>query len=205
MKVMSIAEALTVFAIIMTYIWKLRQAYPNLWLLPLVLIVASHAVRREGASILGFHMMSFPGCVKRFGVQVIALILAIWGAGILAGSVRPIGVAQALASLAAYLPWGLFQQYLLNGYFLRRFEADLSRSAAAILTAALFCLVHAPNWFLMIVTLPGAFAAIAVYRRCHNLWFLGLAHGIIGVTLFMVVPDFISHHLRVGPAWFTYR
>lgn len=205
MKVMSMAEALTVFAIIMTYLCKLRPVYPNLWLLPLVLIVASHAVRREGASTLGFHMTNFPGCVQQFGVQVTVLTLAMWGAGILAGSLRPIGLARALASLAAYMPWGLFQQYLLNGYFLRRFEADLSRNAAAILTAALFCLVHAPNWFLMIVTLFGAFAAIAVYRRCRNLWFLGLSHGIIGFTLFMVVPDFISHHLRVGPGWFTYR
>jgi membrane protease YdiL (CAAX protease family) len=205
MKVMSMAEALTVFAVIMTYIWKLRPAYPSLWLLPLALIVASHAVRRESMSTLGFQMTSFPACVRQFGVQVTVLTLAIWGVGILAGSLRPMGVAQALASLAAYLPWGLFQQYLLNGYFLRRFEADLSRSAAVKMTAALFCLVHAPNWFLMIVTLFGAFAAVAVYRRCHNLWFLGTAHGVIGFTLFMEVPDFISHHLRVGPGWFTYR
>jgi membrane protease YdiL (CAAX protease family) len=205
MKTMSAAEALTVFVLIMTYIWKLRFTHPGFWLFPFAMVVVSHMARGERASTLGFRVTNFPGCIRRFGAPVIALTLAIWTAGMLAGSLRPQGFMQAAISLVWYLPWGLFQQYLLNGYFLRRFEADLSRKDAAILTSALFCAAHAPNWFLMIATLAGAFAAIWVYRRCHNLWFLGLAHATIGFTLFMVVPDSVSRHLRVGPGWFSHR
>jgi membrane protease YdiL (CAAX protease family) len=202
---MSAAEALTVFVMIMAYIWKLRFTHPAFWLFPFAVVMISHVARGEDASTLGFRVTNIRTCIRLFGAPVIALIVAMWGVGILAGSLRPQGFMQAAFSLVWYLPWGLFQQYLLNGYFLRRFEADLSRNAAAVLASALFCAAHAPNWYLMIATLAGAFAAIPVYRRCHNLWFLGLAHATIGFTLFMVVPDSVSRHLRVGPGWFTYR
>ncbi len=202
---MSAAEALTVFVLIMTYIWKLRFTHPGFWLFLFAAVVVSHVARGERASTLGFRVTNLGSCIRHFGAPVIALILAMWGVGILAGSMRPQGFMQAAISLVWYLPWALFQQYLLNAYFLRRLEADFSRNAARILASALFCAAHAPNWLLMIVTLAGSFAAIGVYRRCHNLWFLGLAHATFGFTLFMVVPDSVSRHLRVGPGWFTYR
>jgi hypothetical protein len=34
------------------------------------------------------------------------------------------------------------------------------------------------------------------------LYVLGIGHALIGLTLFIVVPDWVSHHLRVGPGWF---
>lgn len=154
---------------------------------------------------LGFRTGGFGECARRFGPALIGPVLAMWGAGKLLDSIRPLGFVQAMQSLAVYLPWGLLQQYLLNGYFLRRFEAGLSRNPAGILTAALFCLAHSPNWLLMLVTAVAAPAAIWVYRRYRNLYFLGLAHALIGFALFMVVPDSVSHHLRVGPGWFTWR
>ena len=92
----------------------------------------------------------------------------------------------------------------MNGYFLNRFEAVLSPRAAPVVSAALFSGVHTPNWFLMIVTLLTGYLAAVVYRRDKNLYFLGLAHGCVGFLLFLVVPDLVSHHLNVGPGWFTH-
>ena len=75
-------------------------------------------------------------------------------------------------------------------------------SAGVLGAALLFCAAHAPNPFLMAVTLPLGWCATLLYRRTHNLYLLGIAHAVIGLLLFLVVPDSISHHLRVGPGWF---
>jgi hypothetical protein len=102
-------------------------------------------------------------------------------------------------ALFAYLPWGVLQQYMLNGYFLNRFDRALPPSASAWLTAVLFGAVHTPNWFLMAVGLVGGWCATQVYRRHRNLYFLGIAHATIGFLLFVTVPDSVSHHLNIGP------
>ncbi len=187
----------------MAYIWKWRSTHPRFWLPVVALILASQAAHRDRASALGLRTGNFGICVRRYGPVLAGLALAMLGAGLLLGTIRPIGFEPAMESFALYLPWGLFQQYLLAGYFLTRFETALSPNAAGILTAALFGVVHSPNWFLMLVTPAAAFGAIWVYRRHRNLYFLGLAHATIGFLLFFVVPDSVSHHLRVGPGWFA--
>jgi membrane protease YdiL (CAAX protease family) len=198
-----VLEPFAIFILIMAYIWKWRFTHPRLWLPVVALTLASHVAHRERAAALGFQIKNFAVCLRRLGPVLIGLALAMFSAGWLLGTIRPIGFHQRIESFALYLPWGLFQQYLLNGYFLARFETALSRNAASILTSGLFSAVHSPNWFLMLVTPLGAFAAVWVYRRYKNLYFLGLAHATIGVLLFLVVPDSVSHHLRVGPGWFT--
>jgi len=201
----SVPEALAVFALIMLYIWKLRLTHPWSWLAAVALIVVSHVARRERPQELGFHTRNFAICARKFGLAVIAAAAALWIGGLLLKTIRPLSPAQMIQSFAVYLPWGLFQQYLMNGYFLRRFDSSLSRGPASVLTAVLFSVVHAPNWFLMLVTPVGACGAIWVYRRYGNLYFLGLAHAVFGFLLFIVVPDSVSHHMRVGPGWFSYR
>jgi membrane protease YdiL (CAAX protease family) len=195
-------EALLVFAIVMIYIWRIRAAHPFFWIVPFALILASQAIHGERPSSLGFRTAGFGDCLAVFGPAFAALAITGWIAGSLLRTIRPQSAVQMLASFAVYLPWGLFQQYLMNGYFLRRLETAFSRTAAGALTSALFCAAHAPNWFLMLITAMGAPAAIWVYRRYGNLWFLGLAHTVLGFVSFMIVPDSISHHLRVGPGWY---
>ena len=123
-------------------------------------------------------------------------------AGMLLGTLRSIGFDRAVLGFAGYLPWGLAQEYALNGYFLNRFESALSPRTASGLTALLFSAAHAPNPFLMAVTLPLGWCATLLYRRTRNLYVMGIAHASIGLLLFLVVPDSIIRHLRVGPAWF---
>jgi membrane protease YdiL (CAAX protease family) len=96
------------------------------------------------------------------------------------------------------------QQYILNGYFLNRFDALFSSRAASLTTAALFGVAHTPNWFLMSVTFVGGYYSTLFYRQHRCLYVLGLAHGLIGFLIFLVVPDSLTHHLRVGPGWFRW-
>lgn len=197
-------EPLSVFAMIMAYIWELRFSHHGAWLPILALMALSHLARHERAAALGFRSGNLGACLAEFAPVLTLLALAMLAGGILLQTTRPIEFPQGAAALGAYLPWGVLQQYVLNGYFLNRFGRVLPPRAAPLAAAALFSGAHLPNWFLMGVTLPLGYCAGRLYQRHHNLYFLGIAHGIIGFLLFLVVPDSISHHLTVGPGWFTH-
>jgi len=198
----AILEPVSVFALIMAYIWGLRFSHHNVWMWILALMTVSHWVHSERATALGFRSGNLRECLAECAPVLCLVALSMLGCGILLQTTRPLEFSQGAAALGAYVPWGIFQQYVLNGYFLNRFERALSPRAASVTAAALFAGAHLPNWFLMGVTLPLGYCAARLYRRQRNLYFLGIAHGVIGFLLFLVVPDSISHHLTVGPSWF---
>jgi hypothetical protein len=198
----AILEPILVFAMIMQYIWWLRFRHPGMWLLILGLMLLSHLVHRERARTLGFEAVRLRECRDEFTPALAFVALLMVAGGMLLQTTRPIGFDRAMLSWLAYLPWGLFQQYILNGYFLNRFDAVFSRRAAPMAAAALFSGAHLPNGFLMAVTLMTGYCCTRIYQKYNNLYFLGLAHATVGFLLFLVVPDSISHHLTVGPGWF---
>ena len=201
---LAILEPLLVYAMILAYIWDWRFSHGGAWVWILGLMLLSHVVRRESAHGLGFRTLHMRECWREIAPLLVFLALLMLASGILLHTMRPIGVGTALASLAAYVPWAVFQQYALNGYFLNRLDAVLGRRAACLTAAALFCGVHAPNWFLMLVAFPAGYCATHLYRRYRNLYILGLAHATVGFLLFLVVPDSVSHHLRVGPGYSSF-
>ena len=199
----AILEPVSIFTLIMAYIWGLRFRHPGMWVAILALMLASHAVRHEDSEALGFHRRNLKECWRQFGPLLVFMTLLMLACGILAQTTRPIKFERALLAWAGYLPWALFQQYVLNGYFLNRISGAVSRQAAPVFSAALFSGAHLPNWFLMLVTLAAGYCCARVYRRYNNLYFLAVAHATFGVLLFLVVPDSITHHLKVGPGWFS--
>jgi len=198
----SLLEPALVFALIMLYIWWLRSSHRQFWVLILALVVFSHHRRREKAGPLGLRWANFVPCAAHMAPAVGFTALALLGAGMLFATLREISFDQGLACLAAYCPWGVLQQYLLNGYFANRFAEAWPPRQVPLLSAAIFSGVHLPNWFLMTVCFAGGYACTWAYQRHRNVLVLGLAHAIIGFVLFLVVPDSISRNLRVGPGWF---
>jgi membrane protease YdiL (CAAX protease family) len=202
LRKIAVLEPLTVFCLIMAYIWDLRFSHHSLWLAILGFLLISHALRREGAETLGFHVRNLRQCLDDFLPLLGFVGLAALAAGLLLQTTRPIRFSDAFLAWLGYLPWGTFQQYLLNGYFLNRLGRVMAPRNASIASAALFSGAHLPNWFLMAVTLLLGYYCACVYQRHKNLYFLGIAHATVGFLLFLVVPDSISHHLVVGPGWF---
>lgn len=190
------------FGLIIAYIWKLRAIHQNLWIVILALMVVSHVAHRETPRALGFELHGLSNRLKRLALLLALIAAVLLSIGAWFHTIRPIGFRGALFALLPYLPWGLAQQYVLNGYFLHRLDGVMSPRASGVTAALFFCAAHAPNPFLMAVTLPLGWCATVFYRRTHNLYLLGIAHAVIGLLLFLVVPDSISHHLRVGPSWF---
>jgi membrane protease YdiL (CAAX protease family) len=201
---LAILEPVLVYAMILAYIWNWRYSHSGVWVAILGLMLLSHLARRESAYSLGFRTRNMGECWREIAPALAALSLLMLASGTLLHTMRPVGVGTALASWAAYVPWGVFQQYALNGYFLNRLDAVLGRRAACLIAAALFCGVHAPNWFLMLAAFPAGYCSTLIYRRRRNLYFLGLAHATVGFLLFLVVPDSVSHHLKVGPGYSSF-
>jgi membrane protease YdiL (CAAX protease family) len=202
MRKFAILEALLTFGLIVAYIWKLRFVHPSCWIGIPALMLFSHLLHRESPRALGFELHNLRDSLNELAPVLILLALLLVSAGVLLRTIRQIGFDGALLALAAYLPWGLAQQYVLNGYFLNRFDTALSSRAASVLAALLFSAAHAPNPFLMAITLPLGWCATLLYRRTRNLYLLGIAHASVGVLLFLMAPDSLSRHLRVGPGWF---
>ncbi len=151
--------------------------------------------RRETLSQLGFRVDGFVETCVDYGRIVLATATMILYAGLASGTIREIPLQGAIINFLIYCGWGLFQQYLLNGYFARRIRPEFA--------AVLFSLAHFPNWFLMVTTLIGGYAGVRVYSKHRNLYAVGLGHAIFGFALYLTVPDSISHHLYVGPKYFT--
>src|SRR5713101_9668661 len=201
----ALVEALTVFAMILVYIWRVRFAHPFSWIVIFLLIVASHVFRNESPARLGFGAKNLGSSLAALTPFVGVLALALLSLGLVFRTIRHITPESGYASLLMYCGWGLFQQYILNGYFVNRFKEFLPghRHAIPLFAAALFSLAHLPNWFLMIATAAGGYICARIYLRYRNLYVLGMAHGVVGFLLYLVVPDTISHHMYVGPKWFS--
>jgi Type II CAAX prenyl endopeptidase Rce1-like len=198
----ALAEVVTVFAFILLDIWWLHWHHPWLALVVLACIVASHIVRGERAHWLGFGWSGFSTAFPVVMPWVGAAALMLLGAGAQLGSIRHIPLREGAWGLAGYVLWGLFQQYVLNGFFVNRlaeFAGGPDSRLLPLSTALLFSLTHLPNWFLMAVTFVGGYLSVEIYRRYRSLYVLGLAHGLLGFLLYLTLPDALTHHLYVGP------
>jgi hypothetical protein len=198
----AVLEPVSVYFLIMAYIWDLRSAHHDAWVPIFAWMILSHGLHGENTERLGFEVRRLRACFVEFAPSVAFVVLALLAGGFLFRSIRPVHFHWFLSAWGAYLPWGLFQQYVMNGYFLNRIEGVFPHGKAPLLVALLFTGAHLPNWFLMGVAFFTGYCCALIYRKYKNLYFLGLAHATIGALLILVVPDSISHHMTVGPAWF---
>ncbi len=200
----ALGEVVCVFVLIMLYIWWVRLYHPWAALAILGYVISTHFVHRENARLLGFGWQELREAFREVMPWVAAIVLALFGGGFLLGTVRETSVAQALLGILAYAIWGLFQQYLLNAFFVNRlaeFQGKKRGQFVPLAAALLFALAHLPNWFLMVVTFAGGYACARVYLSCRSLYVLALAHGMVGFFLLLVVPDSVTAHFLVGPRY----
>ncbi len=115
------------------------------------------------------------------------------------GGQPPIGL------LAGYLVWGTAQQYLLNGFAMRRLtQAGVNTRLAALMAAAVFALIHAPNWPLVAVTFVGGLGWCALFSRWPNILLLGLSQAILAVLIYQTWPDAWMARLTIGRGYLHY-
>ncbi|MCS7313845.1 MAG: CPBP family intramembrane glutamic endopeptidase [Bryobacterales bacterium] len=201
----ALIEALSVFGLILTYIWKIRLFHPWRWIWIAAIVVLSHTIRREGAAALGLGAGQLRTAFAALAPWVGLLAAILLAGGALLDTINPVVLRRAPGSLAVYLVWGLLQQWILNGYFLNRLRQAGGGRRAPFLAALLFSLAHLPNPFLMALTLPGGYLAARLFLRYRSLWLLGAAHGLLGFLLNLVVPDPVSGRFLVGPRYILHQ
>lgn len=105
-----------------------------------------------------------------------------------------------------YTIWAFEQQFILNSFFYKRFESLLGNNTEAmVVTALLFSLVHLPNPVLVPATFLGGLFFVSLFRRWRNIYPLGIAHAIMGLTLAITFPDSWIRHMKVGIGYFHFH
>lgn len=110
-----------------------------------------------------------------------------------------------LTHVGGYVLWTIYQQFLLQDYFMHRLTRLLSSNAAIAIAALLFSVAHLPNIPLTIATLAWGAASCALFRRYRSIYVLGLAQGLLGLCFAVCVPDVFLHHMRVGLGYWHYH
>ena len=109
------------------------------------------------------------------------------------------------AHVGGYVLWTIYQQFLLQDFFMPRLTRILTSDAAISLAAILFAVAHLPNIPLTIATLVWGAVSCALFRRYRSLYVVGIAQGLLGLCFAVCIPDVYHHHMRVGLGYFHYQ
>lgn len=198
-----LAELVLGFAAILAILWlptHLQLIFgPIALFTPLVLLLWRH----PGLNELG---LGWRGFVPSLWILPAAVLLS--GVGIEAAkratTFHPL-YAPDFSHVAGYVLWTLYQQFLLQDYFLPRLASVLSSNTAIAVAALLFAVAHLPNIPLVLATLVWGAVSCILFRRYRNLYIIGITQGLLGLCFAVCVPDVWLHHMRVGLGYFHYH
>lgn len=198
-----VAEIAAFFALIVSYIWVWKEAFPGDRVVVLALYVAlgveTHWRRGESAREIGFRLDNL-GAFGRLAARWLALPVgaaavagvALGGAAFPPPAIWPLNILWSVA-------WGTAQQYGLACVFYRRLRDLLPARRATLAAGAIFALLHLPNPFMIGLTLALGVVACALYERHPNVLGLGLVHGATSFLLANTLPGWLTFDWMVGP------
>jgi Type II CAAX prenyl endopeptidase Rce1-like len=192
------------YGLIVFILWM--PEFPQRILSPVALVVTLTIVlaRRPGLDDLGLGRRGLAQSWWILPAAVVVTVVSVLVAKRI-GTLHPLYKGD-LKHVTGYVLWTLYQQFLLNDYFMPRLTRLLASENAAVgLAAVLFALAHLPNLALTAATLVWGAVSCALFRRDHNLYALGLAQGLLGLCFAVCVPDALNHHLRVGLGYLRYH
>lgn len=105
-----------------------------------------------------------------------------------------------------YVIWSFLQQFILQNYFLVRLLRICRKPWMAVaITGSLFAFAHVPNPVLTVATLVWGVVACTLFLRYRDLYSLGFAHAVFGLTLAICIPATVHHNMRVGIGYLHYH
>jgi membrane protease YdiL (CAAX protease family) len=196
------------YALILLVIWTPRPWQRLLYGVAAVFLVAVTWRSFEGARAMGLRSENLLRSLWIVGVALLFAGVAV----LLAERLHTLhrvdldgGAAAFFKRYWGYALWAFAQQILLQDFFLRRMLRLVTREGVAVLVAAgIFALAHLPNPILTLVTLVWGVVACTVFLRYRNLYTLGLAHALLGITMAISIPGPMIRNMRVGLGYLTY-
>jgi hypothetical protein len=199
-----LVELILGYAAIVGVIWSPEHLQRILSPFVLLLTLSIVLARRPSREQLG---MGWRGFIRSAWILPASIALGIISAFIAAkfGTLHPLYKGD-FAHVAGYVFWTIYQQFLLQDYFMDRLlRLGVSESMAVTIAGALFAAAHLPSPWLTAATLVWGILSCALFRRYRNIWALGLAQGLLGICFAICLPDALHHHLRVGLGYLRYH
>jgi membrane protease YdiL (CAAX protease family) len=203
-QIRDFVELIAGYGLTLGVIWSPEPLQRVLFPLALLLTFVVVLARRPSRDDLG---VGWRGFVASLWILPAAIALASIGmlAAVKFGTLHPLYKGDFL-HISAYVAWTVYQQFLLQDYFMDRLlRLGSSPGAAVTIAGSLFAAAHLPNPALAAATLVWGIASCALFRRYRNIWALGLAQGLLGLCFAVCVPDALHHHLRVGLGYLRYQ
>jgi len=197
-------ELILGYGMIVGVIWTPEHVQRILAPVVLVLTLLVVLARRKSRDELG---VGRSGLIRSLWILPAAIALAAISVFVAAkiGTLHPLYKGD-FAHISGYVLWTIYQQFLLQDYFMDRLLRLVSSEFAAVsLAGTLFAAAHLPNLVLTAACLVWGIVSCALFRRNRNLWALGLAQGLLGLCFAVCVPDALHHHLRVGLGYLRYH
>lgn len=191
------------FLAIMAVLWLPSREQlifgPLALLAPLVMVVSTRPSWNE----LG---LGLRGMIRSFWILPAAIALTLLSARVAQWVGTYHGLyAPDFSHVGGYVIWTVYQQFLLQDYFMPRLTRLLSSNGAIVVAATLFSVAHLPNLSLALATLVWGAISCWLFRRYRSLYVIGLAQGILGLCFAVCVPDVWHHHMRVGLGYLHYH
>jgi hypothetical protein len=204
-RVRDLAELCIGYGLILVVIWTPNPAQRILYWTAFAWIAITAILRRKEHET---HGLGFRGLLP--SLWIVAAAMAIFFAGVALAkhlhTLHPLyGPLPVVVHILGYALWALMQQFILQIYVLMRFlRIGIRRNSAIALATILFAAAHIPNPLLVALTSIWGAVSCALFLRYRNLYTLALAHGILGMTLAVTIPNPIARHMRVGLGYLQY-
>jgi Type II CAAX prenyl endopeptidase Rce1-like len=197
-------ELILGYGMIVGIIWTPEHLQRILSPFALAFTLAVILARRSSRDELG---VGRRGLIPSLWILPVSIALASLSVFIAAklGTLHPLYKGD-FTHISGYVLWTIYQQFLLQDYFMDRLLRLVTGETLAVTIAGtLFAVAHLPNLVLTMATLVWGIVSCALFRRYRNLWVLGLAQGLLGLCFAVCVPDSLHHHLRVGLGYLRYH
>lgn len=199
------AQVIIVFSFIELALWAPGRDLRNRWVLTsMFTILVMVLTDRPSLQRLGLRLPKTFGASVVLGIGFVAVILMVILVNLAGGPIPANPTWPNLQSVWGYLIWALMQEFILQSFFFNRLEELYGGVSAVWISATLFAAAHLPSPVLTTATLIGALLFCEMYRRFRSIYPIGIIHAMLRLTIFLITPDNLLHHMRVGIGYLRY-